>query len=124
MALVLLATLNRLEGQDDPTKRAELLQQLTSMTSVDELGALLPEDASDVRRSLAFLDLNLDDLLADLQSEATGDGLRSITFAVSPEDEEAIDEAVAAVMDGLEGRNRRGRALAVVARAYLDRGPA
>ena len=28
-ALVLLATLNRLEGQDDPLKRAELLRELT-----------------------------------------------------------------------------------------------
>ena len=122
MALMLLATLNRLEGQDDPAKRAELLQQLTEMASVDDLGALLPEDAGDVRRSLAFLDLNLDDLLADLQREATVDGLRSITFAVSPEDEATIEEAVAAATDGLEGRNRRGRAVAAVARAYLDRG--
>lgn len=124
MALMLLATLNRLEGQDDPAKRAELLQQLTEMASVDDLGALLPEDAGDVRRSLAFLDLNLDELLADLQSEATGDGLRSITFAVMPEDEATIEEAMAAVVDGLEGRNRRGRALALVARAYLDGGSA
>ena len=124
MALVLLATLNRLEGQDDPTKRAELLQQLSNMASFDELGALLPEDAGDVGRSLAFLDLNLDDLLADLQREATGDGLRSVTFAVTPEAEATIEEAVASVVDGLEGRNRRGRALAAVARAYLDRGPA
>ena len=122
MALVLLATLNRLEGQDDPTKRAVLLRQLTEMTSVDDLGALLPEDAGDVTRSLAFLDLNLDDLLADLQREAKGDGLRSITFAVTPEDEATIEEAVAAVTEGLDGRNRRGRALAMVARTYLDRG--
>ena len=121
-ALVLLATLNRLEGQDDPTKRAELLMQLSNMASVDDLGALLPEDAGDVSRSLAFLDLNLDDLLADLQREAAGDGLRSITFAVTPEDEATIEEAVAAAAEGLEGRNRRGRALALVARAYLDGG--
>ena len=119
-ALVLLATLNRLEGQDDPTKRAELLQQLSKLASPEELGDLLPEDAGDVRRSLAFLDLNLDELLADLQREATGDGLTSIAFAVTPEEEAVIEEAIATAIAGLQGRNRRGRALALIARGYVE----
>ena len=36
-ALILLATLNRLEGQDDPLKRAELLRELTELASPEEL---------------------------------------------------------------------------------------
>lgn len=119
-ALVLLATLNRLEGRDDPLKRAELLRALSELSSPEELAGLLPEDAGSISRSLELLDLDLEELLADLQQEADGDGLRAITFAVSAEDEALIEEAVAAAVAGLEGRNRRGRALAQIARTYVE----
>ncbi len=120
-ALVLLATLNRLEGRDDPLKRAELLQQLTQLTSRDELARLLPEDASSISRSLGLLELNLEEALADLLWEANdSNSLRAITFAVRPEDEGDIEEAVQRVASRLKGVNRRGRALAQMARAYLE----
>ncbi len=120
-ALVLLATLNRLEGQDDPLLRAELLRELMAVASPEELAALLPEDASALRNGLALLDLDVDALLAELQHAAgDGDGLRAITFAVTTEDEAAIEEAVRATATDLEGKNRRGRALGAVARAYLE----
>ncbi len=120
-ALLLLATLNRLEGQDDPRLRAELLRDLAAALSADELALLLPEDASGVRNGLALLDLDVDALLADLARRADeGDGLRAITFAVSAGDEEAIEAAVAAAAAALDGKNRRGRALALIARAYRE----
>ncbi len=123
-ALMLLATLNRLEGRDDPLKRAELLRALTELASADELASLLPEDAASISRSLELLDLDLDHLLADFQEEAgPGDGVRAITFAVSPDDEQIIEEAVERAADGLDGANRRGRALALVARSYLKGRP-
>ena len=121
-ALVLLATLNRLEGQDDPLKRAELLRELTQLASPEDLAQLLPESAALIRQSLELLDLNLDELLADLQRESdAGNGLRAITFVVSPEDEQAIEEAVQQVAAGLVGTNRRGRALARIAKTYRER---
>ena len=121
-ALVLLATLNRLEGQDDPLKRAELLRELTQLASPEDLAQLLPESAALIRQSLELLDLNLERLLADLQRQTgTGNGLRAITFVVSPEDEQAIEEAVQEVVAGLEGANRRGRALAQIAKTYTER---
>ena len=43
-ALVLVAILNRLEGQDDPRLRAELIKALAQVTSPEELVLLLPED--------------------------------------------------------------------------------
>ncbi len=122
-ALVLLATLNRLEGQDDPLKRAELLRDLTKLSSPEELAQLLPEDAGSISSSLELLDLDLEELLADLRREGQGgSGLRAITFAVSPEDEQTIEQAVQKVAAGLEGTNRRGRALAHIARSLLERG--
>lgn len=121
-ALVLLATLNRLEGQDDPLKRAELLRELRQLASPEDLAQLLPESAALIRHSLELLDLNLEELLADLQRETgTGNGVRAITFVVSPEDEQAIEEAVQQVAAGLEGANRRGRALGLIAKSYAER---
>jgi ParB/RepB/Spo0J family partition protein len=121
-ALILLATLNRLEGQDDPLKRAELLRELTQLASPEDLAQLLPESAALIRQSLELLDLNLEELLADLQRETgTGNGLRAITFVVSAEDEQAIEEAVQQVAAGLDGANRRGRALAQIAKTYRER---
>src|SRR6266542_4791624 len=49
-ALVLLATQNRLEGKDDPLKRAELLRELTDLTSPEDLAELLPESAALIRQ--------------------------------------------------------------------------
>ncbi|GAF75843.1 unnamed protein product [marine sediment metagenome] len=121
-ALMLLATLNRLEGQDDPLKRAALLKELTDLASPEELAQLLPESATLIHQSVKLLDLDLDALLADLQKESpTGTGLRAITFAVTPEDEAVIEEAVRLASAGLEGKNRRGRALAIIAKACLER---
>lgn len=120
-ALVLLATLNRLEGQDDPLKRAELLRELTQLASPEDLAQLLPESAALIRQSLELLDLNLEELLAELERQADGGtGLRAITFVVTREDEQAIEEAVQRVAADLEGTNRRGRALALIARRYLE----
>ncbi len=121
-ALVLLATLNRLEGQDDPLKRAELLRDLTELPSPEELAQLLPESANLIRQSLKLLELDLDSLLADLQTDAgPGSGLRAISFAVTPEDEAVIEEALRLVAGNLDGANRRGRALALIAKGYLER---
>ena len=121
-ALVLLATLNRLEGQDDPLKRAELLRDLTEQSSPEKLAQLLPEGATLIRQSLKLLNLDLDVLLADLQKEPSpGSGVRAVTFAVSPEDEAVIEEAVRLAAAGLDGANRRGRALAIIGKSYLER---
>jgi len=121
-ALVLLATLNRLEGQDDPLKRAELLRELTELASPEELAQVLPESVALIRQSLELLDLNLEELLADLEKRADGGtGLRAITFVVTREDEQAIEEAVRRVAADLEGTNRRGRALAHIAKTYMER---
>src|SRR6266542_4202639 len=55
-ALVLLATLNRLEGEDIPAKRADLLRELSALLPPEELALLLPEDASAIRDPLQLFD--------------------------------------------------------------------
>ena len=123
MALVLLATLNRLEGEDVPSKRAELLSELRSLLPEEELALLLPEDGQAIRETLALLRLDTDSLLAELRAAAERqeqEGPRLISFAVLPQDEEEIEEAIEAAAGDLSGVNRRGRALAVLCRFYLQ----
>lgn len=122
-ALVLLATLNRLQGTDEPLKRAELLRDLAALAPVEELAALLPEDAATIHQNLELLESDLEALLAAFdQPPPSGDSLRAITFVVELEDEAFIEQAVAAVTSQLDGKNRRGRALGEIARAYLASG--
>ena len=119
-ALTLLATLNALHGSDDPLKRAEILSQLREMFSADELAELLPEDASEIERTLGLLHLDLEEALAEFERDSDGSaGLHAITFAVTAEDEKTIEEAVHAMSERVTGKNRRGRALAAIAAEFL-----
>jgi len=53
-ALILLATLNRLEGEDDPGKRAQLLERLCERMSVEELARHLPERIHQIEKLLTL----------------------------------------------------------------------
>ena len=122
-ALLLLATLNRLEGDDLPGRRADLIAELSALLPVEELALLLPEDASAIEQALALIDVDGETLLAELASAAEPAaevGPRLSSFALLPEDESAVEAAVARAMASLTGRNRRGRALALICRRYLE----
>ncbi len=123
-ALLLLATLNRLHGEDVPVKRAEIVAELAALMPLEQLTLLLPEDAGEIEDLLALLEVDTDRLLADLASAAAGanGGVRSITFAVTAEEEMVIEDAVSRAADGLKGKNRRGRALAAIAAYFVGRG--
>lgn len=122
-ALLLLATLNRLEGEDVPAKRAELLRDLQALMPVDELVALLPEDAHALEELLGLLALDPEALLADLTrstERCAAEAPQALTFAVPADEVSVVEAAVAAAAAALEGKNRRGRALGAVCRAYLE----
>lgn len=51
-AMLMLATLNRMRGEDDPRKRAALLNKLSQSMGVPELAKRLPEDVSRVKKLL------------------------------------------------------------------------
>jgi hypothetical protein len=53
-ARVLLLTLNRLRGEDDPAKRGGLLEGLSHTLPPDDLARLLPEDAARIERLMAL----------------------------------------------------------------------
>lgn len=51
-ALALLATLNRLQGDDDPIKRAQLLEHLSSLRPLDDLAERLPETLAKLKAKI------------------------------------------------------------------------
>jgi hypothetical protein len=124
-ALLLVATLNRLEGEDMPGRRAALIAELQSHGTLAELARLLPEDETELEATLQLLDLDVDALLARLTDEADraiAEGPQLSTFAVDADDAPTVQAAIDRAISILSGRNRRGQALVLLARSYLEGG--
>jgi len=122
-ALVLLATLNRLEGQDVPGRRATLIAELEAHHTLAELARLLPEDEAQLESTMRLLDMDVEGLLQRLTEEAeriAASGPQLFSFAVEPEDAPAVEEAIAHAVANLSGTNRRGQALVLLAQKYLE----
>jgi len=87
-ARLLLATLNRLEGRDDPTARASLVARLAAGRSAEDLARLLPEPADAVERLVR---------LASPPPEPAAPGVRlpqPMTFFLTEEQHEVVREAL------------------------------
>ena len=122
-ALLLLATLNRLAGDDVPAKRSTLLEALTELVSIEELSALLPEDAAGIEQTIQLTNMDTDALLAELEAAATRTASmtpRTVTIAVDPHEETLIESAITAAQQASPGRVRRGEALATVCGQFLE----
>ena len=122
-AKLLLATLNRLQGQDLPIRRAELVHELLGEMSLDDLGGLLPETDKQLEELHALLEFPADDIaqLLEQQAEEAEKVLpRVLTFVVTPDQEKVIEQAVELASDGTPGRDRKARGLANLARRFLE----
>ena len=121
-AKLLLATLNRLEGQDSPIRRAQLIHELLGEMSLPDLAGLLPETDKQLEELESLLQFPAEEIAALLAEQAAEQEKvlpRVLTFVVSPEQEELIDRAVEMASDGTEGRDRKARGLVNLARNYL-----
>lgn len=122
-ALLLMATLNRLHGEDVPRRRAELVAEIRGLLPAQVLHEILPEDAAAIDDLMGMLQLNSETLLAELTAAAergAASAPRLISFVVLREDEDSIERAIALASAGIAGPTRRGRALAAVCRDYLE----
>jgi len=122
-ANLLLATLNRLEGQDVPIKRAQLLHELLGAMSVDDLAGLLPETDRQIEELHALLEFPADEVAALLDEEAEEEEKvlpRVMTFVVTPDQEQVVEQAVELASDGTPGRDRKARGLTNLAKRYLE----
>jgi len=90
-ALILLATLNRLEGRDDPAARARLVTKLAVGESAEDLARLLPEPADAVERLLKLAEPPP----APLAPEAAALTQRPMTFFLTEEQHALVREALA-----------------------------
>jgi hypothetical protein len=87
---------------------------------------LLPEDEAQLEATLDLLNFDVDGLVARLTAEAdraAAEAPQLFSFAVEAEDAPTVEQAVNRAMLTLTGRNRRGRALVLLARQYLERAP-
>ena len=122
-AKLLLATLNRLEGQDIPIRRAQLLHDLLGEMSIDDLAGLLPETDTQIEDLHSLLEFPADEIAALLEEEAEEQEKvlpRVMSFVVSPEQEELIERAVELASDGTPGRDRKSRGLSNLAKHFLE----
>jgi ParB-like chromosome segregation protein Spo0J len=124
-AKLLLATLNRLEGQDLPLRRAQLLHELLGEWSAPDLGGLLPETEAEILDLHSLLEFPAEEIAEQLAAEAEEQEKTLpvvIHFVVSHEQAELIDSAIEKASDGVLGRDRKARGLANLARHFLEGG--
>ncbi len=121
-AKLLLATLNRLQGQDLPIRRAQLIHELLGEMSTTDLAGLLPETDKQLEELHALLEFPADEIAAQLAAQAEEEEKvlpRVMSFVVTPDQEKVIEQAVELASDGTPGRDRKSRGLANLARSYL-----
>ena len=122
-AKLLLATLNRLEGQDLPIRRAQLLHELLGEMSLSDLAGLLPETDKQLEDLHSLLAFPAEEIAEQLEAEA--EEAEKIlpcvmSFVVTPEQEKIIEMAVEQASDGTPGRDRKSRGLANLAQHFLE----
>ena len=67
-AQLYLATLNQLKGQDNPVKRAELIQSLTTSFDLKDLSELLPESEAQLQDLLRYLEQETEETDRQIQA--------------------------------------------------------
>ena len=126
-AKILLATLNRLQGEDVPIKRAELLDQLLHDIRVDDLALIIPEDLPDISSTLELLSFPLDDLEQKLKAEeeaADQEKPHTLTVVVTAEQKELVEATLKAAAEGLDGKPVRGLCLSRICREWAEQAAA
>jgi ParB-like chromosome segregation protein Spo0J len=122
-AKLLLATLNRLQGQDSPIRRAQLIHELLGDLSLGDLAGLLPETDKQIEELHALLEFPAEEIAALLAADAEEQEKvlpRVMSFVVTPEQEEVIERAVERASDGTPGRDRKAKGLVNLAKHFLE----
>jgi len=89
-ATLLLATLNRLEGRDDPHRRASLVSRLRESFEVDELASLLPEQAEQIDHLLTLHDPPT----VEREAEHLDDMPVAVHFFLTASEKRALEQAL------------------------------
>ena len=115
-ALLLLATLNRLEGRDDPSARAQLVAHLADGRPAEDLARLLPEPPDAVERLLALAKPPP----APLPAQEAEVPARPMTFFLTDEQHDVVSEALREAAAPATPKRSRAEALERLALWYLE----
>lgn len=123
-AKTLLATLNRLRGQDDPNLRAALFGSMALDLSFDPLDLELPETLADVLPDTLDEMYRLQALLADEKATAKRKSKKApkystLRFRLESRDRAVVDEAIAKAGGG-KTLEQQSSGLLRICRAWID----
>jgi len=121
-AKILSVNLNELKGQSLPALMAELIHDLSRDLSLEDLASQLPWDAAQLADFQELLKIP-DGLLEQLEEDAARmerERPRVVSFVLSPEQEQIVEEAVAKALGDVVATSR-GAALTKMASTYLGR---
>lgn len=120
--LLLLATLNRLQGVEVPERRPLLLEQLLATMQVEELGDLLPDHRKLIERVHALMSALGDESqeLSEVPPKALPSAI--LSFVMDKADAGDVDLALDVILRGRATKPMsRSEALTVLAREFLFR---
>lgn len=121
-ALVLMATLNRLEGSDEPALRARLLHEIEGHLSRREMSGLLPESEREIADLQFLLEFPAEDVVEASRREVQRHRDESpvvIHFIVTKDQAATIDAAIQIASDGERGRDLKAKGLYQIALTFL-----
>lgn len=119
-ALLALATLNRLRGEDEPRKRAQLIDELSQLIATSEMLPLIPETEERVRDLKALLAMDWEEQGAKIQAQIVKEqSTLPVPFAcvLDPADFPCVEKAMS-LMDGED----RGQKLVSMCKLILKEG--
>ena len=129
-ARLLMQALNRVQGDDDIGLKAELIREVLQSIDQEDVLSLLPESAASLAALSSMGEANMAEHL-QAWDKAQAARLSHMTFQLSRDQVEVVDEAMEIVMAGVpddverSNPNRRGNALYELCRIYMqDRGDA
>ncbi len=111
-ALLALATLNRLRGEDEPRKRAQLIDELSRLIALPEMLPLIPETEGRVRDLKALLELDWEEQGAKIERQIAKElSTLPVPFAcmIDPADFPYVEKALSLVA----GENRGQKMVAM-----------
>ena len=118
-ARVLTVNLNEMKGSPAPDKLAQLIHELHREASLEDLATLMPYTERELSDHLAILQVpaGLEFELEQAVREHKDNSPTAMTFVV--DEPKPIETAIAQIGETLEGKNRRGRALTLLATWWL-----
>jgi ParB family chromosome partitioning protein len=123
-ARLLAQALNRIQGEDDPGMKAELVREVLESIDLEDVLSLLPETEDSLEELASLGQETLEDHLESWQN-AQGAKLKNLTFHLTLEQLGLVEEALVKAMPNakrVEGDapNLRATALYLICQTFLD----